>query len=129
MGSTSPDPTVRVYTDSVPKSWTLGAGLALSIVTGAGCAPRSTPAAVGAATQAPSRTADVERLPAGRGKEILQASCTTCHDLGEVTKFKGYYDRAQWRDIVVTMVEYGAVLEKNDVEVLSDYLVQHLGRR
>ena len=103
------------------------AGLALSIVTGASCAPPPSPAVVG--PTAPSRTAEAERLPAGRGKEILQVSCTSCHDLGEVTKFKGYYDRAQWRDIVVTMVEYGAIVEKNDVEVLSDYLVRHLGRR
>ena len=104
------------------------AGLVLSMAIGASCAPRQTPTAV-AVTAAPSRTAEVERLPAGRGKEILQASCASCHDLGEVTKFKGYYDRAQWRDIVVTMVEYGATVETRDVEVLSDYLVQHLGRR
>lgn len=108
-------------------TWAVRAGLALSIAVGAGCGPRQTPAAV--ATAAPSRTVEAERLPAGRGKEILQASCASCHDLGEVTKFKGYYDRAQWRDIVVTMVEYGARVEKADVEVLSDYLVQHLGRK
>lgn len=107
-------------------TWVGHAGLALSIAAGASCAPRQPPAAVAAT---PSRTAEAERLPDGRGKEILQTSCTSCHDLGEVTKFKGYYDRAQWRDIVVTMVEYGAVVEKGDVEVLSDYLVQHLGRK
>ena len=56
------------------------------------------------------------------------ASCTVCHDLREVTKFRGYYNRAQWRDIVVTMVEYGAAVEKSDVEVLTDYLAQALGR-
>ena len=47
-------------------------------------------------------------LPDGAGKKILQASCTTCHELDEVTKFKGYYTRTQWRDVVVTMVDYGA---------------------
>ena len=69
-----------------------------------------------------------EELPDGRGKQILMASCTSCHDLREVTKFRGFYTRAQWRDIVVTMVEYGAAVEKNDVEVLADYLAEHLGR-
>jgi cytochrome c5 len=102
--------------------WTVAAALALWTCAAAACAARQTPRPV-------SRTAEAEALPDGPGKRVLEASCTSCHDLGEVTKFRGYYDRAQWRDIVVTMVEYGAKLEKNDVEVLSDYLVQHLGRR
>ena len=77
----------------------------------------------------PSRTAEAEALPGGAGKQILQASCTSCHDLGEVTKFRGYYNRAQWRDIVVTMVQYGAKVGEKDVEVLTDYLVEHLGKK
>jgi cytochrome c5 len=96
-------------------------------MTVAACAARQAPQ--GQAPPQISRTADAEALPDGPGKQILQASCTSCHDLGEVTKFRGYYDREQWRDIVVTMVEYGAKVDKGEVEVLSDYLVQHLGRR
>lgn len=57
------------------------------------------------------------------------ASCTNCHELREVTKFRGYYNRAQWRDIVVTMVDYGAKVEAPEVDVLADYLTAHLGRR
>ena len=67
-------------------------------------------------------------LPDGEGKKILQTQCTACHELTEVTKFRGYYNRAQWRDIVVTMVEYGADLKKADIEVLADYLAEHLGK-
>ena len=67
-------------------------------------------------------------LPDGEGKKLLQAQCTACHELTEVTKFRGYYNRAQWRDIVVTMVEYGADLKKAEIETLTDYLTQHLGR-
>ena len=67
-------------------------------------------------------------LPDGEGKKILQAQCTSCHELTEVTKFRGYYNRAQWRDIVVTMVEYGADLKKTEIETLADYLAQHLGK-
>ena len=69
-----------------------------------------------------------DELPEGDGKKILQAQCATCHELTEVTKFRGYYNRAQWRDIVVTMVEYGADLEKAEIETLADYLTQHLGK-
>jgi competence protein ComEA len=68
-------------------------------------------------------------LPDGEGKKILVTSCTTCHDLSEVTKFRGYYDRKQWRDIVVTMMEYGAPVNERQVDVLADYLAQHLGKQ
>ena len=68
-------------------------------------------------------------LPEGEGKKILLSSCTSCHELTEVTKFRGYYNRAQWRDIVVTMKEYGAPVNEREVDVLTDYLVQHLGRQ
>ena len=68
-------------------------------------------------------------LPDGPGKQILDASCTSCHGLDEVTKFKGFYTRAQWRDVVVTMVDYGAKVGPADVEVLADYLAEHLGKK
>ena len=68
-------------------------------------------------------------LPPGQGRTILQTACTVCHDLGEVTKFRGYYNRQQWQDIVVTMMGYGANVSKEDVDVLADYLTQHLGRK
>ena len=89
--------------------------------------PAATAAPAGTATPPAAAPAAAE-LPEGRGKQILLASCTSCHDLREVTKFRGYYTRAQWRDIVLTMVDYGAEVQKNDVEVLADYLNEHLGR-
>jgi cytochrome c5 len=70
-----------------------------------------------------------DELPDGPAKKVLQRACTTCHDLEEVTKFKGYYTRAQWKDIVVTMREYGATLEDGEVEPLADYLFAALGKK
>ena len=70
-----------------------------------------------------------EDLPDGEGKKILLSSCTSCHDLSEVTKFRGYYDRRQWRDIVVTMMEYGAPVDEKQVDILADYLAGHLGKQ
>jgi hypothetical protein len=52
-----------------------------------------------------------------------------CHDLDEVTKFKGYYTRAQWKDIVVTMKEYGATVDDAEVEALAAYLFEALGKK
>src|SRR5262245_11263326 len=70
-----------------------------------------------------------DELPDGEGKKILVSSCTACHDLSEVTKFRGYYDRKQWRDIVVTMMDYGAPVDEKQVDILADYLAQHLGKK
>jgi cytochrome c5 len=70
-----------------------------------------------------------DELPDGQGKKVLQASCTACHDLTEVTKFKGYYTSDDWRDIVKTMIEYGAVVKESDVDVLVDYLTSVLGKK
>jgi virginiamycin B lyase len=68
-------------------------------------------------------------LPDGPGKKILQAACTSCHELTEVTKLKGYYSKDDWRDVVVTMVKYGAVLKDKEPEVLVDYLTAALGKK
>jgi cytochrome c5 len=111
--------------------WTLVAGgvmIVMMMMMMAACAsaPRR------GSAQAPRRpVASVpgSELPPGQGRTILQASCTVCHDLGEVTKFRGYYDKAQWQDIVSTMIGYGANVRKEDVDVLADYLTQNLGRK
>ena len=81
------------------------------------------------ASPAATQARPEDELPDGPGKKILQASCTSCHELGEVTKFKGYYTRAQWRDVVQTMMDYGAKLQPAEAEVLADYLTEHLGKR
>jgi virginiamycin B lyase len=83
-------------------------------------------ACVFAAGQEPKPSGE-EELPAGEGKVILQAACTSCHDLKEVTKFKGYYGLDEWRDIVKTMVEYGARLDDAQSKTLAEYLAKHLG--
>ena len=77
----------------------------------------------------PVAAAPGNELPPGAGRAILQTSCTVCHDLGEVTKFRGYYNRPQWQDIVATMTGYGANVRNEDVDVLVDYLTQSIGRR
>ena len=81
-------------------------------------------APLGAAGGAPG-----DDLPEGPGKKVLLRACTLCHDLDEVVKFKGYYTKPQWRDIVVTMKEYGAVVDDTEVDVLSDYLADVLGKK
>jgi cytochrome c5 len=58
------------------------------------------------------------------GKIILDKACTVCHDLKEVEKFKGFYKREDWQDVVTTMIKYGADVKEAQVPVLVEYLTQ-----
>ena len=82
-----------------------------------------------AGMRTPVLAAQQDDLPDGPGKKILQTSCTSCHELTEVTKFKGYYTKDNWREVVVTMVKYGAQLREREDEILVDYLAKNLGRK
>ena len=57
------------------------------------------------------------------------SACVACHGLREVTKFRGFYTQQQWRDVVQTMVDYGAPVSDKDSEVLTDYLTANLGKK
>jgi virginiamycin B lyase len=68
-------------------------GAALSLFTVAWLIPFSAASAQGGAAN----------LPAGEGREIVQASCGACHGLGNITGAAGYDERG-WRDLFSTMV-------------------------
>lgn len=70
-----------------------------------------------------------EPLPPGKGREILEAACTSCHAFEEMTKLRGKLTRDEWRTVVRTMIDYGAEVNGKDVDVLVEYLDQHLGKR
>lgn len=97
----------------------------------AACAPRNVPVAAAPTPTAPAPAQAVapEQLPQGAGRQILMSACTSCHNLREVTKFNGFYGREQWRDIVLTMMDYGAPVNAKEVEVLTAYLTEHLGKK
>jgi cytochrome c5 len=90
---------------------------------------QAAPVAAAPAQAASQEESEGKDLPDGAGKTILMRACTTCHGLAEITKFKGHYQRAQWNDIVVTMAAYGAEVDSQEIEVLTDYLNQHLGKK
>ena len=66
--------------------------------------------------------------PADPGQVILNRACTVCHTLGEITKFKGYYSRDQWADVVRTMRADGAQVQDSEVPALVDYLFRTYGK-
>ena len=108
----------------------MGSVLAVSAIA---CAPKTPPQATAPVAPAPAPVGPLaaasDELPDAPGKRILTGACVACHALREVTKFRGFYTRPQWRDIVLTMVDYGASVGEKDVEVLTDYLTEQLGKK
>ena len=75
-------------------------------------------AALGAAAQ--------DDLPAGKGRETLETTCTECHGLDRVL------DRMrtlrEWRDIAARMRSKGATMTDPESDTLVDYLLQNFGK-
>ncbi len=57
-------------------------------------------------------------LPEGEGKDLVQALCTTCHQLNMIQNSSGY-TREQWEELFGTMVDLEGRPEK---ETISNYL-------
>jgi cytochrome c5 len=85
---------------------------------------QSSPGPVAAAQQKPE-----DKLPEGEGKKILLTACSECHAVSEVTKFAGIYDLNEWRDLVKSMIVYGAQVTAEEENVLVDYLDTHFGKK
>ena len=82
-------------------------------------APLGVLAACGACTTAPVReTAPAfepgVELPAGQGREILMASCLSCHQLTGLPLFAAFYTRDSWLTLVLTMKGHGAEIDDAD---------------
>ena len=56
------------------------------------------------------------------GQQLLEAKCTTCHDLGGVDEFRESYDEMSMRELIRTMVSYGAQLSEAEIDTLVTYL-------
>ena len=70
-----------------------------------------------------------DKLPEGEGKKILVNACSECHAVSEVTKFAGIYELNEWRDLVKSMVVYGAQVTAEEENVLVEYLDKHFGKK
>ncbi|MBW3628244.1 MAG: cytochrome C [Gemmatimonadetes bacterium] len=56
-------------------------------------------------------------LPAGTGKDLVQAACTRCHGLNQITGSTGY-TRERWQDLFSTMVK----LSEAEAAAIASYL-------
>lgn len=61
------------------------------------------------------------------GEDLLQRTCTVCHDLEGLTAYAPYWGDQEWLDMVETMMEYGAELSPDEVPVLVRYLAVNYG--
>ena len=59
------------------------------------------------------------------GKELLEARCSACHDIGKVTNERGTAE--QWAWIVNGMISRGAKLNDAEKDVLISYLAKTYG--
>jgi virginiamycin B lyase len=58
-------------------------------------------------------------LPEGPGKPLVEAMCTTCHNLNMITNSSGY-SRAHWQELISTMADLSGNARQRDQIV--DYL-------
>lgn len=66
-------------------------------------------------------------LPDGEGRELLATACTRCHTLEGLPAYQKYWRAPQWRTMVETMVNNGAKLDPEQMELVTRYLAEHFG--
>lgn len=66
-----------------------------------------------------------QKLPDGKGKEIVEAACDGCHGLDQI--IGRAWSAEKWRSVVRKMVDKGAVLSDEELKTVVDYLVANFG--
>jgi cytochrome c5 len=64
-------------------------------------------------------------LPEGKGRDLTQKDCTTCHATSVFTK--QHHVREQWRSILDNMVDKGLDAPDSDLDIIADYLTANYG--
>jgi mono/diheme cytochrome c family protein len=64
-------------------------------------------------------------LPAGAGKELVEARCAACHDLERIAIVKR--PRQHWPAIVANMVARGAAATPEEAHTIANYLAAQFG--
>ena len=64
-------------------------------------------------------------LPEGKGKEVLENTCTECHSLQRIKAQR--LTEEGWNAIIREMIENGASVNGDDVKVIVSYLAKNFG--
>jgi len=67
-----------------------------------------------------------EKLAEGVGADLVQAKCTLCHDLGNITRIR--QSREGWEDTLKTMIRRGAPISPAEQDIILEYLAKHYGK-
>jgi len=67
-----------------------------------------------------------EKLPEGKGKDVLERMCTNCHGLDQVTSNR--YPKKLWGNVVDDMVSKGAEGSEEEVNLVISYLSRNYGK-
>jgi competence ComEA-like helix-hairpin-helix protein len=68
--------------------------------------------------------ADLE-LPDGKGKDVVESTCTDCHSLERIKAQR--LNEEGWNGIIREMLEKGAPINPNDVRLIVGYLAKNFG--
>lgn len=88
-------------------------------------APAASPAPVASPASPASAASAPVVLPDGDGKEVATENCQACHKLTNLTKAHKSLD--DWKDTVQTMIDRGANVPPDKVDVLVQYLAKNFG--
>jgi virginiamycin B lyase len=64
------------------------------------------------------------QLPEGDAKPIVQSACAACHSLGNITNSLGH-SPAEWKTTVAMMLNVGAAVPPDKVEMVTNYLIKN----
>lgn len=126
-GAAIPDDKVDVLAAYLTKNFGPKDASATAAAPAAAPAPATPAPSPDAATQgapAPAKAAVVE-LPDGDGKAIATENCQACHKLTNLTKAHKSLD--DWKDTVQTMIDRGANVPPDKVDILVQYLAKNFG--
>ena len=66
-----------------------------------------------------------QKLPDGKGKEIVEAACDGCHGLDQI--IGRTWSEEKWKAVLKSMVDKGAVLSDDEMKTVVAYLVANFG--
>jgi mono/diheme cytochrome c family protein len=89
----------------------------------ASATPAPSPDATAPSAPAPAKA--VVELPDGDGKAIATENCQACHKLTNLTKAHKNLD--DWKETVQTMIDRGANVPEDKVDILVQYLAKNFG--
>ena len=62
-------------------------------------------------------------LPKGKGGDLIDQRCTSCHTLNRITTQERTRD--EWDDSVKAMIDYGTELNAAETKIVLDYLAKY----